>query len=121
MSKVRALVATGLLGAGTLGATLVAVPASAATVVAVPVAHNTAAQPDSGWLGTCYDIQLSSTTGGGWCDGNGPDGVYRGYADCTDGHEYYGPERWAGDRRGSYATCPGGYYLTAWGVTGALL
>jgi hypothetical protein len=71
--------------------------------------------PDSGWLGQCYPA-LGSNWGGGWCDGNGPDWHYYGWVDCTNGHEYYGVDRWAGDRRGSYAYCPAGTGAVRGGV-----
>jgi hypothetical protein len=62
----------------------------------------------SGWIGRCYPV-VSASYGGGWCDGNGPDWQYNGHVYCTasGGRFYYawGPTRWAGDRRGSYASC----------------
>jgi hypothetical protein len=72
--------------------------------------------PNAGWIGKCYPQLLSSTVGGGWCDGNGPDWVYQGFVDCTNGWEYYGVVHWAGDRRGSYGYCPSGTTVTSYGV-----
>jgi hypothetical protein len=69
----------------------------------------------SGWLGTCYP-EVHSTSGGGWCDGNGPDWHYYGWVDCSNGWEYYGVDRWAGDRRKSFGYCPSGTYAVAGGV-----
>ncbi|WP_446038097.1 hypothetical protein [Streptomyces sp. SID1121] len=61
----------------------------------------------AGWLGTCYP-ERSATRAGGWCDGNGPNWNYSGWVRCSNGNEYYGPWKWAGDRTKSYAYCPSG-------------
>lgn len=71
--------------------------------------------PQAGWLGPCYPA-VGFNWGGGWCDGNGPNWHYRGWVYCTNGWEYYGVYRWAGDRRGSYAYCPSGHYAQSGGV-----
>lgn len=103
-----------------IAATAVAVPVSASastTPTSRPgtvVSHSRSAtvQPDGSWLGTCYS-SYGATWGGGWCDGNGPNWQYQGYVYCKDGGTYYSVVRWAGDRRGSYASCPigvGAYY-----------
>jgi hypothetical protein len=67
------------------------------------------------WIGECR-AQLYPIMYGGWCDGNGPDS-YQATVTCYGSGHYYGPRRWAGDRRGSYAVCPSG--ITA--VNGAML
>jgi hypothetical protein len=69
----------------------------------------------AGWLGPCYPA-VGANWDGGWCDGNGPNWNYQGWVDCSNGREYYGVVRWAGDRRGSYAYCPSGTRATAGGV-----
>ena len=76
-----------------------------------------AVHSDSGWLGTCYP-QVGSYWGGGWCDGNGPDWHYYGWVHCSNGWNYYGVDRWAGDRRGSYGYCPSGTYAIYGAVYG---
>ena len=83
-----------------LGTTAVAAPASASAERAVS---------SSSWLGTCYPWN-DSETAGGWCNGNGPNWTYEGWAICNDGVQQFsvfGPMRWAGDRRGSYGYCSG--------------
>ncbi|HET6951773.1 MAG TPA: hypothetical protein VFI47_15435 [Acidimicrobiales bacterium] len=86
------------------------------------LARPEAASAGSGWLGTCYAMQGDANNGGGWCDGNGPDATYFGFAVCVSYDDYwtwykaYGVERWAGDRRGSYASCATGYYVERTGV-----
>jgi hypothetical protein len=91
---VPALLTLGLLGAGvSIGAS----PAAA------------------GWIGKCYPWYVSSSTAGGWCDGNGPN-TYRGWASCSNYHIYYGVIRWAGDRRGSFGVCPSGTHVWAYGA-----
>lgn len=74
----------------------------------------------AGWLGMCYKLPnpANSRSGGGWCDGNGPDARYQGWVACSNSRTYYGPERWAGDRRYSFGTCPSGTSRTSWGVYG---
>ncbi|MEU3566920.1 hypothetical protein AB0E96_00595 [Kitasatospora sp. NPDC036755] len=62
-----------------------------------------------GWLGDCSYV-IGQNFAGGWCDGNGPDWWYQAWVHCDDGY-YYGPARWAGDRRGSYAYCPDGHFV----------
>jgi len=79
-----------------------ATPASAATVepnTIPPAATTGGAHTDSGWLGTCHPVRYTRSAGG-WCDGNGPDWRYFGWVYCTDGRDYHGPSRWAGDRSG---------------------
>ncbi|MGH3416977.1 MAG: hypothetical protein ACRDVE_22045 [Actinocrinis sp.] len=107
--------------AGIAAVALAAAPASAATTA---TAHQGTVRaltpagtvrPDAGWLGTCYGSH-GSNWGGGWCDGNGPDWVYQGFVDCTNGGEYYGVVHWAGDRRGSYGYCPSGSSTVNYGV-----
>ena len=89
-----------------------AATAPAASAVLKPAG---AARPDASWLGQCYN-QGGLNWGGGWCDGNGPNWVYQGYADCSNGKRYYGVVRWAGDRRGSYGNCPGAFYAADYGI-----
>jgi len=71
----------------------------------------------SGFITQCYGSRYS-TFAGGWCDGNGPDYTYKGVVWCSDGGKYYGQSRWAGDRTGSYVSCPSGYSATRGGVYG---
>jgi hypothetical protein len=80
-----------------------------AMTVAAPTEANAA-----GFLGKCYPVAQvigrDLYTGGGWCDGNGPDWTYRGWIKCyyaTGAPTNYGVIRWAGDRRQSMATCAG--------------
>jgi hypothetical protein len=61
----------------------------------------------AGWIGDCY-ANRGTFSAGGWCDGNGPDWTYQAVVTCTNGGQYWGVRRWAGDRRGSYAECPAG-------------
>lgn len=124
-------IAVGALASG-LALTFLAGPASAASIEPVlprqekPVAQQTVTPdkqqtaggvaPLSGWLGSCY-VSRYSTFAGGWCDGNGPDYGYQGAVKCSNGWWYYnGPYRWAGDRRGSYSSCPSGTTATRGGV-----
>jgi hypothetical protein len=91
-----------------------AVVASAVTVVlgsGPGVAHadgrasDGAAGAAPNWHGLCYDAG-GDNWWGGWCDGTGPD-QYRATVYCDPIHnKFYGPWRWFGDRRGSYAYCP---------------
>ncbi|GGN99714.1 hypothetical protein GCM10010112_93740 [Actinoplanes lobatus] len=71
----------------------------------------------AGWLGSCY-VSRYSTYAGGWCDGNGPDWTYQGTVRCGNNPGYInnGPTRWAGDRRGSYSSCPSGTSAARGGV-----
>jgi hypothetical protein len=73
----------------------------------VAVMSTTADATVASRLDACYPASAGNW-GGGWCDGTGPNFTYQGFVDCTDNHEYYGTERWAGDRRASYGTCPAG-------------
>jgi hypothetical protein len=61
----------------------------------------------AGWIGTCY-LERYSNRAGGWCDGNGPNWRYRGWVRCSNGLEYTGSWKWAGDRTKSFAYCPSG-------------
>ena len=103
---------------GIAAVALTAAPAATAATAhqgTVAVLKSTAARPNAGWLGTCYSA-YGSNWGGGWCNGNGPDWVYQGYVDCSNGGEYYGVVHWAGDQRGSYGYCPGGTYAVNGGL-----
>jgi hypothetical protein len=104
--------ATVMVGA----AFLAAAPASAATLSRPAITQpNTT---NSGWIGNCYPSG-GDNWGGGWCDGNGPDYVYQGYVRCTTlGSEYWGPVRWAGDRRGSFGYCPANTFMISYDVLG---
>jgi hypothetical protein len=87
------------------------------------LARPEAASADSGFITVCYAMRGDANNGGGWCDGNGPDATYFGFAWCTafDGsgsYKEFGVQRWAGDRRGSYASCPVGFYEAGTGVEG---
>lgn len=108
-----------MAAAGIAAAAVAAAPAASASSVrtgtVVHLASAAVVRPDAGWLGNCYPA-VGSNWAGGWCDGNGPDWVYQGYVDCTNGYEYYGVVHWAGDRRGSYAYCPSGSYATNGGL-----
>ena len=73
------------------------------------------AVPLAGWLGSCFANRWTDRAGG-FCDGNGPDWTYRGWARCSNGIDYLGSARWAGDRRGSYAVCPTGRTATIGGL-----
>ena len=100
--KRSVLVAVSAMGSAAVALSLVA---------AFPAAANAAAQQS--WLGSCYTWH-DNRTAGGWCDGNGPDYTYATTAACTNGGIAFGPSRWAGDRRESYAYCSSiGQYLTA--------
>ncbi|XTZ16807.1 hypothetical protein ACQSSU_05300 [Micromonospora echinospora] len=80
-----------------------AAPASAATV-----------EPE--WFGDVHVTLNTSTSYGGWVDGNGPDS-YRFWVICSNGNTYNGATRWAGDRRGSFGYCPSGTTATYKGWT----
>lgn len=67
----------------------------------------TAADVAPMWFGTIHVTTNTSTTYGGWVDGNGPDS-YMAWADCNNGSLATGVTRWAGDQRGSFATCSSG-------------
>ncbi|MGV9563565.1 hypothetical protein [Streptomyces sp. NPDC003480] len=74
-------------------------------------------KPAGSWLGKCYPYHKAGTKwAGGWCDGNGPNWQYWGYVNCSGNTRYFGPHRWAGDRRGSYVTCPAGRSYKSGGV-----
>ncbi|MEV0566565.1 hypothetical protein [Dactylosporangium sp. NPDC050588] len=86
-----------------------------AAAAALTVAGGATAHADQGWIGECHPQQY-----GGWCDGNGPDWQYRGFVKCaaqsSGSKPYYGPFRWAGDTRGSYASCTLGTSYKSGGV-----
>jgi hypothetical protein len=88
-----------------LALSLALAPGSAS---AAPASETTV---QGGWLGQCWG-NWGGNWGGGWCDGNGPDYSYQGFVNCTNGGTYVGPERWAGDTRMSYGTCPSGSSAT---------
>jgi hypothetical protein len=131
--RILHLVSGGAVAVGlalSLAAPASAAPASAAPALAASaqvseVIRYTAGQPAptntatastlASWLGPCYPVRYTRSAGG-WCDGNGPNWRYQGYVGCTDGREYWGPVRWAGDRRGSYGYCPTGAYANYGGV-----
>ena len=123
MHLVLGTVAVGL--ALSLAAPASAAPASATSAQAGEVTRYSAGQSApvttdtvttlASWIGTCYAARYTRSAGG-WCDGNGPNWRYQGYVGCTDGREYWGPVRWAGDRRGSYGYCPTGSYMNYGGV-----
>ena len=92
------------------GITALALSAGAAVLMPATPAHA------AGWLGQCTTAYNSNRSVGGWCDGNGPDHGYQAWAACTDGRTYYGPARWAGDRRGSWTGCPTGSYINSWNL-----
>jgi hypothetical protein len=72
----------------------------------------------AGWGGTCYPATFNNfNSGGGWCDGNGPDWVYTGLVECSNGRKINGPTKWAGDRTGSYASCNGNGYIVKGSVS----
>ncbi|MFF3907870.1 hypothetical protein ACFYZJ_18185 [Streptomyces sp. NPDC001848] len=74
-------------------------------------------RPAGSWLGKCYPYHKAGTKwAGGWCDGNGPNWQYWGYVNCSGNTRYFGPHRWAGDKRGSYAACPAGRSYKSGGV-----
>ncbi|WP_078894268.1 hypothetical protein [Streptomyces sp. CT34] len=73
----------------------------------------------SGRSGPCHTWH-DGHTAGGWCDGRGPDYAYQTQAEClsngSPGQLYmeFGPTRWFGDRRQSYAYCAPGRLYAAW-------
>jgi hypothetical protein len=67
----------------------------------------------SGLARTCHPEFANGWTGGGWCDGNGPDWTYRGVIRRTNGGTYFGTIRWAGDRGKSFALCQ--FSTAVWG------
>lgn len=80
-----------------------------------PVALQPTPAHAAGWIGDCYTY-VTSTSGGGWCDGNGPDWTYAGVAVCGESNTaFVGVRRWAGDRRKSSAGCPTTYGLARQG------
>jgi hypothetical protein len=108
--SMRKITFTSIMAVIGLLLTLSAPTAAAAQTARPPAGPNLAAAtlPSAGWLGQCYpEYGGSSAYAGGWCDGNGPDWTYRGVAHCTNGSERLGIARWAGDRRKSWAMCPG--------------
>jgi hypothetical protein len=110
--RIKALAAA----AGMAGLLAAAAPATAFAADTASATKSSTVRPDAGWLGTCYGTYVSSRVAGGWCDGNGPDWVYQGFAECSNGGYYYGVVRWAGDRRESYGTCPSGTVVVGYGV-----
>lgn len=72
-------------------------------MLASPAAAATAA-PLSSWIGPCH-LWSDTETAGGWCDGNGPNWDYQAVSNCANQVNPIGPQRWAGDRRGSYGCC----------------
>jgi hypothetical protein len=62
--------------------------------------------PALAWYGAVHVTTSNTTDYAGWVDGNGPDS-YTFAADCNDGGTAFGVTRWAGDRRGSDASCAG--------------
>ncbi|MCI4066414.1 hypothetical protein MRQ36_29205 [Micromonospora sp. R77] len=88
----------------TTAAVLATSAVAAVTVMAPPASASTAGAE---WYGTVHVTLNTSTSYGGWIDGNGPDS-YRFWIQCSNGSEYRGVTRWAGDRRGSFAYCPSG-------------
>ncbi|MFI9012197.1 hypothetical protein ACIGNX_33640 [Actinosynnema sp. NPDC053489] len=66
------------------------------------------------WFGDAHVTLNTSSSFGGWVDGNGPDS-YQAYVYCSDGSYKTGATRWAGDRRGSFAYCASGKTRTSYG------
>lgn len=100
---IRKMVATAFLASGAVALTVgTAAPAQAA-----------------GSFKSCYNVYARISMpghAGGICDGTGPDFTYRAFANCKNGSTAYGQSRWAGDRRGSGATCPSGVTASSGGV-----
>jgi hypothetical protein len=94
VNRLRIAAVTSATVAALATAGLAAGPASASTV-----------SPNTSFIGTCYTFR-GVNSAGGWCDGNGPNWVYQSRVFCATGVDYTGVTRWAGDRRGSTATCP---------------
>jgi hypothetical protein len=97
----------------------VAGPASAASAGSTaPAASSGHAVHPDGWKGPCYPAKFDEyNSGGGWCDGNGPDWVYHGWVICSNGNiQLFGPTKWDGDRSGSYRNCNGRGHVTSAGV-----
>ncbi|MFD8219728.1 hypothetical protein ACFV2U_40105 [Streptomyces sp. NPDC059697] len=87
------------------------------TLVAASDASAATARPAASWLGKCYPYHKAGTKwAGGWCDGNGPHWQYWAFVNCSGSHRYFGPYHWAGDRRGSYVSCPAGRSYKSGGV-----
>jgi hypothetical protein len=82
------------------------VGALAMAALAPATASASTATPNTSWIGTCY-VFRGVDNAGGWCDGNGPNWTYQARVYCANGVDYTGVQRWAGDRRGSTATCAG--------------
>jgi hypothetical protein len=70
-----------------------------ATIVSEPISD-----AQTSWFGATHVTVNSPTQYGGWVDGNGPD-RYAAFAQCVNNVRVYGPSPWAGDRRGSVASC----------------
>lgn len=85
--------------------------ATVAMAAGALVAGTATAASASGFLGACHPVHAGNW-GGGWCDGNGPDWIYRPAVYCNNsgGIWYVGSAyHWAGDRRSLYVDCsPGG-------------
>jgi hypothetical protein len=86
MKRIVNLASSALLGAAILGSSVT--PAIAA-----------------GFFTTVHVTTNTQYSYGGWVDGNGPDSYYA-LAVCKDWSVALGVEHWAGDHRGSLATCP---------------
>lgn len=71
-------------------------------------AANASADVSPQWFGKEHKTIDTSTNWGGWVDGNGPDS-YQAIAVCKNGSPRQGDVRWAGDRRGSFVYCSGGF------------
>jgi hypothetical protein len=99
MRRIRSIIVLAALAAVTV---LPMTPAAAATSTTV-----THADLMTSWFGTVHVTRNTSTSYGGWVDGNGPDS-YTAWARCRSGRNAFGVTRWAGDRRQSFATCSDG-------------
>ena len=91
-------------------AALLASVLATAGFISAPHAASADEVGTQGWRGPC-SVSSSSTSFGGWCDGNGPEG-YQAWIRCSNGVYYSGVRRWYGDRRGSWVTCPAPYTIT---------
>jgi hypothetical protein len=94
---------------------IVAVAGAAALVPGSALAAPEASTARGSWIGPCSGTKSLASVWG-WCDGNGPTWTYRSFVECSDVVPYGGPERWAGDRRGSSVGCPSG----TWAVRGGI-
>jgi hypothetical protein len=79
-----------------------------ATTAANASAAANSADVSPQWFGSAHVTVNTSQNWGGWVDGNGPDS-YQAVGVCKNGSTRYGAERWAGDRRGSFVYCSGGF------------